>query len=206
MSTYKAQALLFDLGGVVIDIDFNRAFEHWQPISCLSLEEMKSAFKFDLPYQRHERGEIDANEYFDHLSASLQLDHDYARIAMGWNSIFVGEISETRCLVQAARAKFPCYAFTNSNVTHQIAWSQKFPLVVEAFDEVFVSSSIGLRKPERQAFEHVANTLGVPVASIVFFDDLIENVAGAAMAGLDVVHVTCPADVRAALKRLGCQV
>ena len=34
------QALLFDLGGVVVDIDFNRAFAHWQPMSRLSLAEL----------------------------------------------------------------------------------------------------------------------------------------------------------------------
>ena len=51
-------ALLFDLGGVVIDIDFRRAFSLWQPGSGLSLEEIAKAFKFDLQYQRHERGEM----------------------------------------------------------------------------------------------------------------------------------------------------
>ena len=52
------QALLFDLGGVLIEIDFARAFRAWQPISRLSLEEISWTFKFDAPYERHERGEI----------------------------------------------------------------------------------------------------------------------------------------------------
>jgi glucose-1-phosphatase len=204
MATSKIQVLLFDLGGVVVEIDFNRAFAHWQSISRLSLAELKATFTFDVPYQRHERGEITANEYFAHLTQHLQLQDGTARIAEGWNSIFVAEITETRRMVEAARAKLPCYAFTNTNAAHQAAWSAKFPAVVQAFDHIFVSSEIGHRKPDRSAFEFVARSLGVPMESILFFDDMLENVNGALAAGLEAVHVRGPSDVRAALQRLGC--
>ena len=49
----NVSALLFDLGGVVIDIDFNRAFAHWLPMSRLSLAELKSAFTFDVNCNCH---------------------------------------------------------------------------------------------------------------------------------------------------------
>ena len=198
------QALLFDLGGVVMDIDFNRALAYWQPMSRLSLAELKAAFTFDVPYQRHERGEIGAAEYFAHLAQHLQLHDDPARIAEGWNSIFISEITETRRMVEAARALLPCYGFTNSNAAHQAAWSARFPAVVRAFERVFVSSEIGHRKPDRSAFEFVARSIGVPVGSILFFDDTISNVEGALAAGLAAVHVRRPADVKTALQGLGC--
>ena len=206
MAASRIEALLFDLGGVVVEIDFNRAFAHWQPMSRLSLAELKGAFTFDVPYQRHERGEVTAAEYFEHLAHHLQLHGDPARIAEGWNSIFISEITETRRMVEAARAKLPCYAFTNTNAAHQAAWSARFPAVVQAFDRVFVSSEIGHRKPDRSAFEFVAQTIGAPIESILFFDDTLENVEGALAAGLQAVHVRGPADVKAALVRLGCVV
>ena len=206
MAASNIKALLFDLGGVVMDIDFNRAFAHWQPISRLSLAELKTAFTFDVPYQRHERGEITAAEYFAHLARLLQLDDDPAQIAEGWNSIFIEEITETRHMVQAARAQLPCYAFTNTNAAHQAAWSGRFPALVQAFDRVFVSSEIGHRKPDRSAFEFVAQTIGVPIGTILFFDDTLANVEGALAAGLEAVHVRGPADGKAALQRLGCTV
>ena len=69
---------------------------------------------------------------------------------------------------------------------------------------VFVSSEIGHRKPERSAFEFVARSVGVPIESILFFDDTLENVEGALAAGFQAVHVRGPADVKTALVRLGC--
>lgn len=203
-SAVPVQALLFDLGGVLINIDFQRAFGRWQTFSALSLEEIRDRFRFDAAYEQHERGEISATGYFAHLVRQLELQDDHPAIAEGWNAIFTGEIGETLALVRAARAHLPCYAFSNSNAVHQAAWSRMYPAVVQAFDRIFVSSDIGLRKPERRAFEYIADAIGVPVQSILFFDDLADNVAGARAAGLQAVLVRSPADVHAALVALGC--
>ena len=200
----KPQALLFDLGGVLVDIDFSRAFRAWQPISRLSPDEMAKAFTFDAQYERHERGEITASEYFDHLRSTLSLNGDHQRIADGWNSIYIGEISETVAMVQSARKNLPCHAFTNTNASHQAAWSVQFPKITGSFDRIFASHEIGRRKPERQAFEHIGHALCVPLGSIMFFDDLLENIDGAKLAGLQAVHVRSPADVRKALNGIGC--
>jgi len=50
----EVKALLFDLGGVVIEIDFDRVLKRWEPISKLSFTELKATFHFDAAYERHE--------------------------------------------------------------------------------------------------------------------------------------------------------
>ena len=98
------RALLFDLGGVLIEIDFDRVLRRWQPISQLSFAEMRQLFKADDSYCRHERGEIGATEYFPHLRAVLKLQGSDVQIAQGWNAVFIREIRETMEIVEAARA------------------------------------------------------------------------------------------------------
>ncbi len=203
MHKSSPKVLLFDLGGVLIDIDFAQAFKIWQRKSKLSLEEIKRKFKFDLPYERHERGEIDGAEYFRHLIETLELEDDVAFVAHGWNSIYVGEIEETTNVVRVVREHLPCYAFTNTNATHMAAWSALYPGVAAAFDRVFSSHLMGLRKPELAAFSYISQETGVAPESIVFFDDLPENVAGANAAGLNGVLVQSPQDVRNALQEFG---
>ena len=78
-----------------------------------------------------------------------------------------------------------------------------FPALVRSFDRVFASHEIGFRKPERRAFAHIAQATGIPLASMMFFDDLPANVEGAASAGLQAVHVRSPSDVRNALQAIG---
>ncbi|MEI9885126.1 MAG: HAD-IA family hydrolase [Rhizomicrobium sp.] len=80
-------------------------------------------------------------------------------------------------------------------------WS-RFADGLKPFRKIFVSSTIGLRKPDKAAFDHVCREIGVPAARILFFDDALENVEGARRAGLQAVHVRSNADVAAALAAL----
>jgi len=199
------RALLFDLGGVLLEFDFNRALQAWAPYSALPLDELRERFKFDAAYARHERGEIGGAKYFAHLARVLELAAPAEEIERGWNSIFVSEIAETRLLVQAQRQTLPCYAFTNTNASHQATWCRLYPAVVQAFDRIFASHELGLRKPEPQAFMRICELTRVPPAGFMFFDDLPENVEAAQDAGLQAVLVRSPQDVRDALGRFRAQ-
>jgi len=199
----KIEALLFDLGGVVIEIDFNLALQTWKQWSLLSIEEMRHRFKLDGAYQQHERGEIEGTEYFAHLRKILEIKANDAEIASGWNAIFVNEVSETLNYILTAKIHLPCFAFTNSNAIHQASWMTNFPAVVDSFHQIFVSSELGLRKPEPEAFAAIADATGISLDTMLFFDDTEENIRGAQAVGMQAVHVKEPLDVKLALFELG---
>ena len=148
MTAIPVKALLFDLGGVLINIDFARALRAWSAFSPLSVAQLKAAFQQDDAYERIETGRI------------------------------------------------------TTSPTHHALWRVRHARMLEAFERVFVSSEIGLRKPHREAFDFVAREIGVPPQAILFFDDLADNVAGAAAAGFSTVHVRGPADVQKVLHQL----
>jgi putative hydrolase of the HAD superfamily len=195
--------LLFDLGGVVIDIDFDRALHAWCEWTDLGLEEIRDRFCMDEAYKRHERGQMGTSEYFAHVRKVLELEASDSEIAVGWNAICIDEIAETVDYISSAREQLACFAFTNSNPTHQVFWTTEFPRVVESFHEIFVSSELGLRKPDREAFEAISQRTGISMGEMLFFDDTEENVVGAREAGMQAVHVETHSDVRAALEDVG---
>lgn len=200
MTGLAPQALLFDLGGVVIDIDFDRALRAWQVYSRLSLDEIRQRFRFDAQYEQFERGQMDAKAYMDHLASILELQATHAQVLAAWNSIFVGEIADTVEAIGALPSHLPCYAFSNTNAAHHTVWSARYAAPLQSFRRVFCSHEMGLRKPERQAFDQVVRSIGVAPSAIMFFDDLQANVEGARAAGLQAVHVGSPADVRRAMR------
>jgi putative hydrolase of the HAD superfamily len=197
------KALLFDLGGVLVNVDFNRSLSAWARYSRLPMDALKAAFRFDTHYERHERGEITSDEYFAHLASTLQLSASPAEIAEGWNALFLGVIPETLAWVDRARRSLPCYVLTNTNAAHMACWTRLYPTLVARFDRVFTSFQIGRRKPEREAFLHVCEATGLAPRSILFFDDSPLNVRGAAAAGLQGVFVSGPADVARSLQAVG---
>jgi FMN phosphatase YigB (HAD superfamily) len=199
MPPTSADALLFDLGRVVIDIDFNQAFSRWAGHARCDQKLISERFRYDTAYKRHELGEIDSKEFFANLRASLGIDISDAQLLDGWNSIHVGEMPGISELLAKAAESFPLYAFTNSNREHELYWSKQFSGILANFKKIYVSSTIGLRKPGAEAYDYVVRAIGVSADRILFFDDVLENIEGARARGLQAVHVKSGADVADAL-------
>jgi len=199
----SADALLFDLGRVVIDIDFNKALACWAGQAGREPSELSGRFGPDDTFRRHETGEASDAEFFAALRRTLGVELSDAQFLEGWNAIFAGEMPGINALLARAAKRLPLYAFSNTNRPHVAHFSKTFADVLGHFREIFLSSSIGLRKPDAAAYDHVVKAIGVPARRIVFFDDLAENIEGARMRGLTAVHVTSPADMANALTALG---
>jgi putative hydrolase of the HAD superfamily len=203
LSLGTADALLFDLGRVVIDIDFNKALACWAGHAGCEPAQLLGRFARDEIYRRHETGSIDDAEFFASLRTSLDIDLSDAQFLEGWNAIFAGEMPGIGSLLRRAGTRVPLYAFSNTNSAHVEHFSRAYAEVLGHFREIFLSSAIGLRKPDAAAYDHVVRAIGVPAHRIVFFDDLVENIDGARARGLIAVHVTSPDDVPHALAALG---
>lgn len=195
-----ASALLFDLGGVIMGLDWDRVFSHWGRTSGQEADAIRKRYRFDAAYERHERGEIGELEYYAALRKALGIDIGDDEFRAGWGAIFTQPIDENVALVRQVQDRVPLYAFSNSNAAHQRVWSKQFEDALTPFRRVFVSSELGVRKPERESFERISREIGVPLEQILFFDDTLENVEGARRAGLQAVHVKGPRDVRDALR------
>jgi len=203
LSPGAADALLFDLGRVVLDIDFNKTLECWAGHADCEPAHLVGRFARDDIYRRHETGKICDAEFFAALRTSLGVGLTDAQFLEGWNAVFAGEMPGIAPLLERAAQRLPLYAFSNTNPAHAEHFSQAYAGVLGHFREMFLSSAIGLRKPDAAAYDHVVKAIGVPASRIVFFDDLAENIDGARACGLTAVHVTSPDDVAHALAALG---
>jgi putative hydrolase of the HAD superfamily len=203
LSPGDADALLFDLGRVVLDIDFERTIRCWAGYAGCEPAALMARFSHDELYRRHETGEVGDAEFFAGLRYSLGIELSDAEFLEGWNATFVGEMPGINDLLARAARRLPLYALSNTNLPHTAYFSRQYADILSHFREIFLSSSIGLRKPDAEAYDHVVRAIGIPAGRIVFFDDLAENIVGAQARGLKTVHVTSPDDVAQALDVLG---
>jgi glucose-1-phosphatase len=199
----SADALLFDLGRVVLDIDFKRAMACWARHGKCEPADIAARFSSDEALRHYESGKIDDATYFAGLRKMLGVDITHEQLLEGWNAIFIGEIPGIAPLLKRAAKHLPLYALSNTNPPHIAHFSKTHGEVLGHFREMYLSSTIGLLKPDRAAYDHVVKTIGSPAQRIVFFDDLAENIQGARAYGLIAVHVKSSEDVAQALTALG---
>ena len=189
-------AVMFDVGGVLVDVDFRLAFAHWSRCTGVPAGSIAPRFKVDAAYEAHERGELDGTEYFATLRTSLGIDLPDHEFETGWNAIFKGVYPGAAELLAGIALTRPVYLFSNTNALHYTCWSALYPQIITPVTKVFCSQEIGLRKPSIASFEKVCALIGVVPQRVAFFDDLVENVAGARQAGMRAFHVTAPGQLR----------
>ncbi|MGB6399121.1 MAG: HAD-IA family hydrolase [Bradyrhizobium sp.] len=198
-----ADALLFDLGRVVLDIDFKRALACWAGHAGCEPSDIGGRFAADDVLKQYESGKIGDAAYFAQLRAQLGVGISDAQLLEGWNAIFVGEIPGIAPLLARAAERLPLYALSNTNPPHIAHFSNAYADVLSHFRELYLSSTIGLLKPDAAAYDHVVEAIGMPASRVLFFDDLAENVEGARARGLNAVQVRSSDDVANTLAALG---
>jgi putative hydrolase of the HAD superfamily len=203
LSPGDADALLFDLGRVVLDIDFSKALACWAGHAGCMPSDIAARWAIDESYHHHERGTISDEAFFEGLRRSLGIAITDAQFLDGWNAIFAGEMEGIAPLLERAAGHFPLYVYSNTNRAHVAHFTRIHAHTLKPFRELFYSSSIGMRKPEIAAFDHVVKAMGVQASRVVFFDDLAENVESARSLGIKAVQVKSSRDVADALTALG---
>jgi glucose-1-phosphatase len=203
LSPGDADALLFDLGRVVFNIDFPRALACWAGHAGCEPADIAARFVTDEAYRHHERGTISDEVFFANLRRSLGIAITDEQFLEGWNAVFAGEMEGIAPLLERAAKHFPLYVYSNTNRAHIAHFTDVHARTLRPFRELYYSSTIGHRKPEAAGFDHVVKAIGAPASRIVFFDDLAENVEAARASGLKSVHVRSSADVADALTALG---
>jgi putative hydrolase of the HAD superfamily len=200
------KALLFDLGGVVVEVAGARAALAWAGLEGRHVQ-VPAAPHVTVPalheaYLKHERGQLSDSAFFAEVRRELGLSLSEQQILQGWNAIIGDEIAGIRDLLERADARYPVFAFSNTNSAHIAHVSTRHKELLAKFRKLYLSHEIGLRKPDREAFIAVVAAMGVSPSDVLFFDDNLANVEGARAVGMAAVHVRTIEDVVAAIDAL----
>ncbi len=194
--------VLLDLGNVVLGIDFHNVFNRWSELADVPVTHFHERWTLDEPYKAHEIGALSFAGYCANLRRMFELELSDAEWRDGWNELWTQPFDTVVALLPELAARYRLCAFSNTNDTHADCWRNRYVSELTAFEHVFVSSEIGLRKPDAAAFAHVCEAMQAQPASVLFVDDTKENVDGAQRSGLRTRHVTSEQHVREILEAL----
>ncbi|WP_145591977.1 glucose-1-phosphatase [Yersinia rochesterensis] len=182
---------IFDLGNVIVDIDFKRVLGVWSKLSSVPLATLSERFTMGEVFQQHERGEISDEDFARQLSDEMGLSLSFEQFAEGWQAVFVALRPEVITIMQKLRAeRHRVVVLSNTNRLHCNYWPQHYPEVAAAADHLYLSQDLGMRKPEARIYQHVLSAENIPAEQAVFFDDVEANIVAARIEGITGIHVT----------------
>lgn len=190
----RIKNIIFDLGGVIIDIHFQGTKEQFQKIGFNDFDNIYSQMKQTHLFDQLETGKISPQTFRDELR-NYKSDLTDEQIDHAWNHM-IGNMPESNItLLKKIRNHYRIFLFSNTNAIHIAYFDQylkrKFgynPLP-EIFERTYYSFEIGKRKPDVEAYNHILSDANLKANETMFIDDSEINVAGAKLAGIFGYHL-----------------
>ncbi|MGI6479173.1 MAG: HAD family hydrolase [Salinivirgaceae bacterium] len=192
----KIKYIIFDLGGVLMDIDFDKTFEAYSKITGNPKEILRDSKLLLDVYLNYESGAITDDEFRSAIRKNLNVDVDDKTIDNAWNALLLDFNSQAISLLHSLKNKYPLYLLSNTNNIHfnhsnqKIAEQNLAESLVSLFDGLFLSYIIGCRKPSEEIYQHVLEQLKCLPQEILFIDDLEPNTIAAEKLGIQTILLT----------------
>jgi HAD superfamily hydrolase (TIGR01509 family) len=189
--------LLFDFGGVIIDIDYARTPEAFRRLSRSGqAAEYSQASQAEL-FDQLETGRVSAAEF----RRGLRQLYD------AWNALLLDVPAERLALIgELRRQGHQTALLSNTNQLHieevnrRLARQYGFKNgIADCLDRVFYSQEVGHRKPGEEIFWHALREMNWQPAETLFIEDSPQHIATARRLGLRVLHLAPPLTLTTAL-------
>ncbi len=182
--------IIFDLGGVLFNIDYHRPVQAFAALGYEGFDAMYSQAAANPLFEKLETGHISNHDFFEAMKLLAPQPVSTEQIQEAWNSILLGfRLSSMQYLLQL-QPYYQLYLLSNTNAIHLIQiqdFCQKQTgqnSLDDYFTKAWYSNRVGLRKPNQDIYQFVLEDGGLLAQETLFIDDSAQNTAAAERMGI----------------------
>lgn len=191
----KVKNIIFDFGGVLIDLDYNMTNQRLSVLTSIDFLSGTVPIKIKKELYQYEKGEITSDQMISVLKPFLKREVESNDLIDAWNAMLIGIPAERIQFLQRLKKSYRLFLLSNTNALH-IEWVKNHLEPdggIEAFESLFehvcYSHRIGSRKPDLETFNYILDLAQINPQETIFIDDTVEHVEGAKKAGIQgVLH------------------
>ena len=190
------EVLIFDLGGVIIDIDFQLTFDQFAMLSGKSTDEIKNLVLDSGLLLQYEIGQCSATQFLNSIRSSLELSCSDDAIEHAFLALLLHIPAQRIALLRSLAKHYRLFLLSNTNAMHYeevnaiLQRDAGCEHLEQLFETLFLSFEMGLAKPGTEIYEAVVKAIGVKPEAILFLDDNEANLAGASSVGIQTALVS----------------
>jgi putative hydrolase of the HAD superfamily len=197
----KIELVLFDLGGVLVELHGVSTMLAWMG-NTVQVDELWKLWLTSPVVREFETGRTAPNDFADRIIREMTLPvgrKEFLDAFSGWlQGLYPGAME----LVRSVPERFTRATLSNTNVLHWDRMMTEFELENE-FHRHFASHLTVRIKPDPDAFQFVAETMGCKPSAVFFIDDNSLNVEAARKVGMHAAQTKGPTEARQALVEAG---
>jgi len=180
------KTIIFDLGGVIVPLDFPHACQEISAYTPHSPEEIRRRLAASDLYSRAELGTLGPDDFRSALSSLLDLTADETEFRRAWCSVFPARTLIEDELIEQLHRSYRILLLSNTNVIHFEWIREKYP-ILRHFDGLVLSYEVGHMKPAPEIYREAVRMAGCRPEECFFTDDIAAYVEGARAYGIDAV-------------------
>jgi glucose-1-phosphatase len=194
------QGIIFDLGGVILNLDFSRTIQEFKTLSPgLSGENFLGRVNQASFFSDYEIGKITSDELVEKFNQFYESNLSTSDFTRCWNAMILDFPMERIHLIEKLRRDGrKLYLLSNINELHELAVEESFRRLnlnfsfFDLFDKVYYSHRVGLRKPDLRIFKTVLENNLLTASKTLFIDDSLQHVVAARELGIEAIHLEKP--------------
>ena len=187
--------IIFDLGGVLLDIDYQKTIAAFEKLGLQHFEVMFSQFKADALFEKLETGHVTEADFYAAIKARTKIRLTNEEIDHAWNALILNFRAVSLDVLEQLSANYKLYLLSNTNSIHLKYFKKLFtketgkPLLDAYFAKAWYSNEVGLRKPGAQIFEFILQEENLQAEETLFIDDTLMNIETAQNLGFKTHHL-----------------
>jgi len=189
--------IVFDFGGVLLDIDYQRTYDALSRLLNLSFEPDLLPDDVKKVLIDYETGHLQTESFIWNIQRWNKSNNTPLpdEIISAWNAMLIGWNPDKFAFLMALKEKYSLYLLSNTNELH-LNWVYNnlrdnhniIDFDYRFFTKTYYSHQIGMRKPNEDIFNFVIQDKKLNPSEILFIDDIEANVEGGKSAGWQTYH------------------
>jgi len=202
--------IIFDLGGVLLNIDYKATEAAFIEAGISNFPELYSQLSQSDLFDKWETGRITPEEFISAMREASSQQLTDQQILNAWNAMLLDFPVRRLQILQQLRLYYDLFLLSNTNEIHETEFNNilhrqhGIPNIGVFFDKVYLSHRVGLRKPMKEIFQRVLDDYSLEPEHTLFIDDSPQHIASAKALGIQTIFLekgmTIEDDVFKALK------
>lgn len=197
--------IIFDLGGVIVDLDMSRTYNSFTRFFGEAAVELENGYLKSKVLRQYETGAIDTESFLSQLLQLAKNGETRDEVVAAWNAMLVRIPDERVKMLEELGRSHRIFILSNTNEIHEDYFEKLVPgceRLSDMFEKAYYSHRIGCRKPDPAAFTAVLEDSGIKAEETLFVDDLVDNIATAKKLNFQTLHITQGMEVSDILRTL----